>query len=67
MTFRVVDKETGEEPDYQELALKFHTDLCYCDIEGFAIQEDGTIILCDECGAFDYVNLDAENLKVVFE
>ncbi|GHU10976.1 hypothetical protein FACS1894151_10580 [Spirochaetia bacterium] len=67
MTFRVVDKTTGEEPDCQELALKFHKDLIYCDIESFAILEDGALILCDECGSFDYVDLDAENLKVVFE
>ena len=28
--------------------------LCYCDMEGFAIQEDGTLILTDECGKFAY-------------
>jgi hypothetical protein len=67
MNFRVKNKTTGEIPDYQELALKYHPCLVHCDIEGFAIQEDGTVILCDECGNFDYVNLEAENLKVVIE
>ena len=25
------------------------------DLEGFALQEDGTLLLCDECGRFAYV------------
>lgn len=54
--FKVIDKKTGKEADAEEIAL--HEDwakgLVYCDIEGFAITEDGELILADECGNFAY-------------
>jgi len=54
--FVVIDNQTGQEPDCEEIAL--HEDwadgLIDCDMEGFAIQEDGTLILMDECGQFVY-------------
>src|SRR3990170_8393745 len=56
MRFRVIDTKTGKEPDMADIAL--HEDwaksLMYCDMEGFAVQDDGTLILCDECGQFAY-------------
>lgn len=56
MKFRVIDNKTGKEADTYEIAL--HEDwakhLCYCDIEGFALLEDGSLILCDECGRCAY-------------
>ena len=67
MTFKVVDKTTGEAPDYTELALKIGDRLMYSDIEGFALLETGTLILCDRCGNWDYVDIEKENLRVVFE
>lgn len=55
-TFHVIDTLTGEEADPYEIAL--HEDwakgLVYCDMEGFALQEDGRLILMDECGKFEY-------------
>jgi hypothetical protein len=56
MKFRVIDNETGKEPDMEQIALKedWAKGLCYCDMESFAIQDDGEIILCDECGKFAY-------------
>ena len=55
--FTVLDTKTGKEADETEIAL--HEDwakgLCYCDMEGFFIGVDGTLILCDECGRFEYV------------
>ena len=56
MTFRVIDKKTGKEADTWEIALKedWAKRLCYCDMEGFAIEEDGTLLLLDECGRFEY-------------
>ena len=56
LKFRVIDKQTGKEPDLQEIALKeeWAKRLMYCDMEGFALQYDGALILCDECGAFAY-------------
>ena len=56
MTFSVIDTATGEYPDLWEIALKeeWAKSLCYCDMEGFAIEEDGTLILLDECGRHEY-------------
>ena len=56
ITFYVIDKLTGKEADMYEIALKeeWAKNLVYCDMEGFALQEDGSLILVDECGAFAY-------------
>ena len=55
-TFTVIDKKTGHYPDLETIAL--HEDwakgLVYCDMEGFAIEEDGDLFLMDECGNFKY-------------
>ena len=56
MIFKVIDKKTGKEADVYKIALKeeWAKSLIYCDIEGFAITEDGTLILVDECGHMVY-------------
>ena len=56
MSFQVLDTKTMKEvslDDFTELAI--NNDLMEFDIEGFALQEDGTLLLCDECGRFAYV------------
>lgn len=54
--FRVIDNRTGREADPYSIAL--HEDwakhLVYCDMEGFAVMEDGSLILMDECGNLEY-------------
>jgi hypothetical protein len=66
-TFIVIDNKTGKEADTYNIAL--HEDwakhLCYCDMEGWAIEEDGTLLLVDECGRFAYA--DRERFKVKWE
>ena len=66
-TFTVIDMKTGKEADEYEIAL--HEDwakhLCYCDMEGWAIEGDGTLLLVDECGRFEYA--DRERFKVVWD
>ena len=54
--FTVIDKNTGKEADAYMIArrCKWARHLVYCDIEGFAIEEDGTLILLDECGNVAY-------------
>lgn len=54
MTFDVIDIKTGEYPDLEKIALSedWARNLMYCDMEGFHIDEDGTLYLADECGAF---------------
>lgn len=56
MIFWVVDKQTGYESDPEEIALKedWAKDLIYCDMEGFAMLQNGTLILVDECGHWEY-------------
>lgn len=56
MNFTVIDTKTGEYPDLSDIALheEWAQGLMYCDMEGFAILEDGTLILMDECGRFTY-------------
>ena len=56
MKFTVIDKKTGKYPDLWKIALKedWAKTLCYCDMEGFAVEEDGTIVVMDECGKYEY-------------
>lgn len=60
LPFIVIDKKTGKEADEYNISL--HEDwakhLMYCDMEGFAVEQDGTIILLDECGNFVYCSSD---------
>jgi len=66
-TFTVIDTKTGKEADEYEIALyeDWAKHLCYCDMEGWAIENDGTLLLVDECGRFAYA--DKERFKVVWD
>ena len=66
-TFMVIDTTTGKEADPYEIALheEWAKNLMYCDMEGFAIEEDGTLILLDECGRHNYCPL--ERFEVVWD
>lgn len=66
-TFHVIDMKTGKEADPYEIALKeeWAKGLIYCDMEGFAIEEDGTLILADECGRLAYTPIG--RFKVVWD
>lgn len=50
--FDIVDTKTGEYPDLEKIALteEWAQGLVYCDMDGFAVWEDGSLILLDECG-----------------
>ena len=60
LEFKVIDNNTGKEADIGKIALKedWAKDLCYCDMDGFAITQDGSIILLDECGKYVYCPYD---------
>lgn len=66
-TFHVIDKRTRKEADPYAIALTedWAKDLCYCDMEGFAIEEDGTLLLLDECGRHEYC--DPDRFEVVWD
>jgi hypothetical protein len=54
--FIVMDRTTGREADPEKIALheKWADDLVYCDMEGFALLQDGSLVLLDECGHVAY-------------
>lgn len=56
ITFDVIDPKTGEYPDLEEIARTecWAQNLIYCDMDGFYINEDGNLILMDECGNCAY-------------
>jgi hypothetical protein len=57
MRFKIIDKTTGKSPDLEKIALteKWAKNLCYCDMEGFALLPHGELILLDKCGRFEYL------------
>lgn len=65
--FSVIDKKTGAYPDLEKIAIEedWAQGLIYCDMEGFALMEDGELVLMDECGRFKYCPPD--RFEVVLE
>jgi hypothetical protein len=65
--FTVIDTETGQYPDMCNIARReeWSENLIYCDIEGFAITEDGYLIAFDECGNMAYCPED--RFKIISE
>ncbi|WP_279146692.1 MULTISPECIES: hypothetical protein [Clostridium] len=65
--FKVIDKKTGNVPDVRRIAHEeeWAQDLVFCDMEGFYLGEDGTLILADECGHFAYCPLDRFEIKFI--
>ena len=65
MTFRIIDKKTGKEPTERvinNIAEKYR--LVMCDIDQFAVCEDGSIILLDDCGNIAYFSLDRFEIRI---
>lgn len=56
LELEVLDKNTMN-PLPEEVIVKIakQNQLIYCDIEGFAISEDGSLYLLDECGNYCYI------------
>lgn len=67
MKFTVIDNKTGEYPDCWNIALteEWAKHLMYCDIDSFAIMEDGGLVLMDECGSCAYCP--SGRFTVIFE
>lgn len=65
--FKVFDNLTKEEAGAEEIAQ--HEDwaknLMWMDMEGFAIEEDGTLLLLDECGHFEYCPVGRFTVEVI--
>ena len=67
MTFDVIDPKTGEYPDLEHIARteEWARNLIPCDMEGFCIDEDGNLLLMDECGNCAYCP--PGRFKVIFD
>jgi hypothetical protein len=63
--FSVIDKKTGRAPDMRNIAQ--HEDwaygLCYTNLLGFALTEDGELIFMDSCGNYCYCPSDRFEIK----
>lgn len=66
MEFQVFDRLTGKEADLEVIARNefWAQGLISCDMTGFFIGEDGSLILADECG--HYVFCDRERFEIRF-
>lgn len=63
MRFRVIDKKTGKEPTERVIDnIAKKQNLMLYDIDQFAICEDGSIALLDDCGNVAYC--DRKRFKV---
>lgn len=64
--FTVIDPETGQEANCERIALneEWAKDLVYCDVTGFAITEDGCLMMFDDCGSTAYPPLN--RFKIVW-
>ena len=70
MFFKVIDNRTGKEPIYDHNHLfkeKWfkESNLIYCDISGWGIDEDGYLFLIDDCNNMAYPP--SERFSVVFD
>lgn len=67
MTFEVIDPKTGEYPDLEHIARteEWAQNLIPCDMEGFCINEDGNMLLMDECG--NYAHCPQNRFKTALE
>src|SRR5574344_2484496 len=55
MTFTVIDNKTGKEVNIDKIVKeKWAKGLMECDIDCFALTEDGKLVLLDDCGTNAY-------------
>jgi hypothetical protein len=65
MTFTVIDTATGREPDLEKILMEdWARTLVYSDMDGFVIEDEGALLLADECG--NYVIPPPGRFKVEF-
>ena len=56
MTFTVIDPKTNKAPDLRHIALteEWASGLMHCNMDCFALDQDGLLILLDTCGHYTY-------------
>lgn len=68
ISFTVIDPKTGKHPDLEHIARaeEWAQNLIPCDMEGFCINEDGNLLLMDECGNYAYCPEDRFQVNLEF-
>lgn len=65
--FTVIDTKTGKYPDIKDIITEDWTRRLYFKaIKGFAITEDGSLILADKCGNYAYCPLGRFKIKPIY-
>ena len=55
MKFKVIDNKTGKEPNFENICHEWWAEcLLQCDVDQFAVTEDGHLLLIDDCGNMVY-------------
>ncbi len=69
LEFTVIDNRTGKHPDCETIALteEWAKHLIYCDIDCFAITEEGQLILIDDCNNIAYPPADRFTVTIAPE
>lgn len=64
--FDVIDNGTGREPNCELIAIteEWANNLMPCDIDSFAVTEDGRLVLIDDCGNCSFAPSDRFTVKV---
>lgn len=67
LEFKVLDSLTGEAPLLRKIILneEWARNLSFSDPEGFALMQDGTLVLMDQCG--NYAECPMARFKVFVE
>lgn len=67
MKFSIIDKKTGAYPDVVKIAITegWASNLIYCDIDCFALTEEGSLLLLDDCNNAAYCPPD--RFEIVFK
>lgn len=68
MTFRVIDKKTGKEPTSRVIDnIAKKGNLMVFDIDQFALCEDGSLILIDDCDNITYCDRKRFRVEIIEE
>ena len=62
----VVNNKEDKPVDSEELMLHHFGKAHYCDFEEIGIQSDGTGVIFDKCGNFEYLETDTYTMKFTY-
>lgn len=66
--FKIIDRKTGKEPTDRVIVAQARLgNLITCDIDGFYVNEDGQIILVDDCGNCTWLDVNRFKVEMQYE